>query len=181
VAEVLNKRQTLSPVVARKYSISTGTLRYFLPVYTSSHHGLKELQKHQSPHIVFFLAEDSDAIDAFHDITEKANEMLLFALCENVSQLTSAILEVLALERIQSESPEIKTDPVASRELKDRLIEARQTESFLLTQIFEQPGQNQWVWCNKKIEIDSKKGCNMSYQKYCRKFTRKHPSSKTNS
>ncbi|WP_305908049.1 DUF6079 family protein [Methylomarinum sp. Ch1-1] len=157
LAEVLNKRKTLLPIVARRYSITTGTLRYFQPVYASSDAGLKQAEKDDTPQIVFFLAEDSDALNAFHELTKIANELTIFALCENVTQLLSAVVEVLALERIQIESPEIKSDPVAQRELKDRLVAARQTEEFLLSQILDQPEQNRWFWRADRLDIANKK------------------------
>lgn len=157
LAEVLNKRKTLLPIVARRYSIGTGTLRYFQPIYASPQHRLNLLKQSDAPQIVFFLAEDSEGINAFYDVVLEANELTLFVLCENVTQILSAVLEVLALERIQTESPEIKSDPVAQRELKDRLTAARQTEDFLLNQILEQPEQNQWFWQSDELEIANKK------------------------
>lgn len=157
LAEVLNKRKTLLPIVARKYSIETGTLRYFKPIYASPEHGLKQLKQSDTPQIVFFLAEDSEGVNTFYDVVLAANELTLFALCENVTQILSAVMEVLALEKIQTESPEIKSDPVAQRELKDRLATARQTEDFLLNQILEQTEQNQWFWRADEFEIANKK------------------------
>ncbi|MGD7036932.1 hypothetical protein [Methylotuvimicrobium buryatense] len=157
LSDVLNKRKTLLPIVARRYSIATGTLRYFQPIYASSQQSLKQIKQNDSPRIIFFLAEDSDALNAFYNITKEANELTLFALCNNVTQLYNAIVEVLALERIQTESPEIKSDPVAGRELKDRLNAARQTEAFLLNQILEQPEQNLWIWRADTLNIANKK------------------------
>lgn len=157
LAEVLNKRKTLLPIVARRYSIETGTLRYFQPFYASLEAGLKQLEQTDTPQIVFFLAEDIDARNQFQDLTKEANELTLFALCENVTQLSSAVVEVLALESIQNESPEIKSDPVAQRELKDRLVSAKQTEDMLLNQMMEQPEQNRWVWRGEQLQINSKK------------------------
>ncbi len=157
LAGVLNKRKTLLPIVARRYSIETGTLRYFQPFYASLEAGLKQLEQADTPQIVFFLAEDTDALNKFQDLTKEANELTVFALCENVTQLSSAVVEVMALERIQIESPEIKSDPVAQRELKDRLVSAKQMEDVLLNQMMEQPEQNRWVWRGKQLEIDNKK------------------------
>ena len=157
LAEVLNKRKTLLPIVARRYSIETGTLRYFQPLYASSEAGLKQLEQNDTPLVCFFLAEDTDARNKFQDLTQEANELTLFALCENITQLSSAVVEVMALERIQTESPEIKTDPVAQRELKDRLVSAKQTEDMLLNQMMEQPEQNRWVWRGEQLQIGSKK------------------------
>ncbi len=162
LAEVLNKRKTLLPIVARRYSITTGTLRYFQPLYVSLQNGFKQYKQNKIPQIVLFLAEDADALKAFQRITQEGDELTVFALCENVTQLRSAVVEVLALERIQNESPEIKSDPVASRELKDRLMVARRMEERLISQILEQPGQNQWIWRGEPLAIADKKS--LQYQ-----------------
>jgi len=45
----------------------------------------------------------------------------------------------MALEKIQTENPVIKADPVAQRELKDRLMTVQYTEDKLLNQVLEHP------------------------------------------
>lgn len=175
LADVLNKRRALLPIVARRYSVETGGLRYFQPIYASPQQALKQLKANNAPGIVFYLAEDQDALKAFERFAKDAGDLIIFALCENVPQILGAVVEVLALERIQNESPELKSDPVAQRELKDRLTAARQAEDRLLNQIMEQPEQSQWIWRGDYLTISDKKGLQNQLTKIVRAIYPKAP------
>jgi hypothetical protein len=65
--------------------------------------------------------------------------------------------EVIALEKIQSEHAEIKTDRVAQRELKDYLEQTKAKETELLNHYLEHPEDYQWFWQSKKLDLPSRK------------------------
>jgi len=155
IAETLNQAENLLPIVARKHSIQTGTLRYFHPFYASIKTSLDSTIQ---PRIVFFLAESKDDVTAFNKLHNKDDALTIYVLCENALQIADAMLEVLALEKILTENPLIKSDPVAQRELKDSLMTANKTKDLLLNQMLDQPEKNKWVWQGKELNLRNKKG-----------------------
>ncbi|NOQ63080.1 MAG: hypothetical protein GQ582_01045, partial [Methyloprofundus sp.] len=176
LAQQLNQRKVLLPIVARRYSIKNATLRYFQPFYATST-SAQLLQKTTQAQIAFFLADTSDDISRFENyvFSEQANQLTVYVLCQNTAQIRAAVAEVVALEKIQSESPEIKSDPVAQRELKDCLMTAQYTEDCLLSQIIDQPAQNRWVWQGETLAIESKKTLQQQLSNILEKIYAKAP------
>ena len=48
------------PIVARKYSIENGTLRYFEPIFSSREEYKKLKPRSRQPRVIFYLAESDD-------------------------------------------------------------------------------------------------------------------------
>lgn len=154
LADSLNKRNTVLPVVARRYSIEMGIVRYFLPFYADIATRSEALRQTEHPRMVFYLAENQDDIERFKQlIVQAADPMLLFVRCENAAQIKETVAEVIALERIQSERAEIKSDPVAQRELKDRLALAKRRENELLHEPLEHPEKYCWHWQSQSLSL----------------------------
>jgi hypothetical protein len=158
LAETLTRRNKLSPVVARKYSIQNGTLRVFSPLYIDATTKKDFYENNDQPKILFFLSENPDDTAVFENIIKiYPNPLSIYVLCKNASQLKAIVAEAIALENIQSERAEIKSDPVAQRELKDRLLTIRHTEAELLTRYLEQPEANQWFWQGMHLELPTQR------------------------
>jgi hypothetical protein len=67
------------------------------------------------------------------------------------------VSEAIALETIQLEHAEIKSDPVAQTEIKDYLHNIKQQETELLNDYLEHPESYQWFWRGKPLELANKK------------------------
>jgi hypothetical protein len=67
--------------------------------------------------------------------------------------LRAAVSEVIALERIQSSYQELNSDPIASRELNDRLDHARRIQSRLISRYVEEPVEQSWFWRGNDLDI----------------------------
>ncbi len=158
LAESLNKRHSLMPIVARKYSIQSGALRYFNPTFVDSQTLHQLSQSVAYARIVFYLAESKDDADIFMEKLLDANAMLdIRVLCPNSDQLREAVAEVLALEEIQKTAQELNSDPVAQRESKDRYNAAAAKEEDLLDSLTSEPQLNQWYWKIKTLSVESKR------------------------
>jgi len=177
LAETLNSRKTLLPIVARRYSIKSASLRYFQPFYTTVSTKSAQEQSEIQPQIAFFLTDTEDEIEQFqtHVTAENVNNLTVFVLCKNAIHIRYAVTEVMALEKIQTENPVIKADPVAQRELKDRLMTAQYTEDKLLNQMLEHPEKNQWVWNAENLEIEDKKALQQQLSSVLDKIYYKSP------
>ena len=158
LAETLSIRQSLLPIVARKHSIQTGTLRYFELSYSDSESFEKASQNFTQPKIIFYLAESKYDVELFTQMhKEDCSPLNIYVLCENGQLYRENVLDVLSLERIQTETQELNSDPVAQREVKDRLSSAILLQNKLLQDLCDKPENNSWYWKNKKVEQKNKK------------------------
>jgi hypothetical protein len=158
LAETLSYRNKLPPVVARKYSIQNTTLRVFSPFYIDVATNQDFYKNTDQPRILFFLSESQNDTANFERLVkEHSNPLSIYVLCDNAVLLKATVTEAIALENIQSERAEIKSDPVAQRELKDRLVTIKHTELGLLSQYLEQPEANQWFWQGKCLELSTRR------------------------
>ena len=158
LAKKLNERHEILPIVARKYSIENGTLRYFDPVFSSREEYKNLKPKSRQPRIIFYLTESDDDKQLFLNETLNYFESDdIFVLCPNGEQIREVLADVLALEQVESTSQELTSDPVAQREYKDRYENSLEHELALISAIIDSPDLNQWYWHHKKIEVTSKR------------------------
>jgi hypothetical protein len=84
LAESLNERHSLMPIVARKYTIQSGALRYFYPTFVDAHtlHQLNHNVAHAR--IIFYLAESKDDEESFkNDFLDAKAALDIRVLCLN--------------------------------------------------------------------------------------------------
>jgi len=151
---VLNERQPLAPLVARRYTIKTGALRYFSPVFIDKTEVKRPNSEANPPQIFVFLADSAEEQKELALLAQNNSGGLVIAVvCLNGAEIRQATFEVLALERIQHSYPGLANDPVAQRELKDRLIAARAVEQALLKGILDEPNRSIWYWGKQKLGV----------------------------
>jgi len=156
--ESLNDRKALPPIVARRHTIETGALRYFQPHFVDPVSYTKEAGHSSMQRIIFCLVESRDDVEIFHqDIVGYFSNQDVVVLCHNGDQLREATAEVLALQRVQTNRPELQTDPVAMREYKDRRAAAEQHEDELLAAFIETPEIGEWHWKKTKFSVGNKR------------------------
>lgn len=158
LAEQLNQRHTLLPIVARRYTIDTGALRYFTPVFTdaASYDVLENTSS--EPRIIIFLAERKDEESTFKDkVVSHFGSLDICVLFKNGDQLREVLTESLALEEVQRSAQALHTDPVAQREFRDRYSAASQREEANISRLLEYPEQGEWFYCGKLLEIFNKR------------------------
>ena len=157
LSEKLNERHDVLPVVARKYSIKNGTLRYFVPIFASSDSYTKIDQNYRHPRIIFYLSETEDDKKIFmNDVLNHFNTLDILVLCPNGEQIREIIGEVLSLEQVANTSLELTNDPVAQREYKDRYELAKEREFTLLYDLLDTPESNKWFWRSSDLEVYNK-------------------------
>tara|TARA_R110002072_G_scaffold301164_3_gene480304 strand:+ start:85640 stop:88741 length:3102 start_codon:yes stop_codon:yes gene_type:complete len=158
LAEELNSANALMPIVARRYTIKSGALRYFVPEFVDAQTYIKSSGKTSEPRIIFFLATAQDDEALFRKlVVQHYSELDLVALCLNGTQLREATAEVLALRQVQNKRQELNTDPVAKREFEDRLTAAENAERQLLQRLQEQPQECNWYHSSKEYSVDAKR------------------------
>ena len=153
LARVLTERGDTTPIVARRHSIETGALRTFEIVYTDAEHGVPRESRGIRPRLVFFLAERSADEELFHSVRDGAQAGEVWVLHANGAELRAAVIQVLALERVQSGAQEVASDAVAAREIKERLKAARAAEQHALNALFRDPAESEWYWEGRRLPV----------------------------
>jgi len=160
LAEMLNERKAVQPLVARRYGIETGTLRYFKPVFIDRHNA-NQITVATEPTLYLCLAETGEDEKIFQerlsDLNLLSHSLALGAIVDSGVTLRESLLEVIALQRVQRISPELASDPVAQRELKDRLSAAIRNERHAIYTILDEPSRSTWYWGSAKYEIINKR------------------------
>jgi hypothetical protein len=158
LADTLNKRHTLPPIVARKYSITNGALRYFVPTFVDRNSYRSAEKESTDARIIFFLAEQKDDKKFFHDeVQGYFSGRDITVLCFNGEQLRQNTTEVMALEHVRHNSQELNSDPVAQREFKDRYNSAIAREEDLLGRLTDEPELSHWFSTGEKLAVMGKR------------------------
>ena len=98
LAEESNNRHDLLPVVARRYTIENGALRYFTPTFADSQSVDQFLKQNDHPRIIFYLSENEDEENYFNKIlSNKFLDFYILVLYKDGNLLRDALGETLAL------------------------------------------------------------------------------------
>ena len=140
LAAALTDRTAAAPVLARRHSVRTGALRHFETSFVDAR-------------IVFFLGENQDDTATFKRAKESAGPNEVWALHRNGATIRAAITDVLALEAVQRRGQELANDPVAAREVRERLQAAQTTEREVLNALIGNPGLSDWYWRSERLRV----------------------------
>ncbi len=158
LASELNDSDVLMPIVARRYTIKSGALRYFMPEFVDAQTYTSSPVQTNAPRIIFFLASAQDDEKIFHkSVKQHYSNVDVVALCLNGSQLREATAEVIALRQVQNTRQELNSDPVAKREFEDRLTAAEYSQNLLLQRLQEQPQECVWFNNKKPLSVSTKR------------------------
>jgi len=158
LADELNKSDVLQPIVARRYTIENGSLRYFEPLFIDAQNYKKTPIKSKNARVVFFQATAQDDERLFHEeVKSYFTQEDLVVLCLSGTQIKEAVAESIALRRVGSSKPELNLDPVAKREYKDRLTAAEYVEESLLQALIDSPEENHWFHAGEQKKISDKR------------------------
>ena len=144
LAHSLTKYFKPRPVVARRHSLETGTLRFFGVRYvdiTGFDAALNEPLGDTDGLILYGIALNADELELF---TEKARArkmdnypQITIAIPHETAGLREAIFEVACLRWVRDNTPELEGDRTARNELQARLARAEATVERLLQSFFE--------------------------------------------
>lgn len=158
LAAELNRSQHMMPIVARKYTIQSGTLRYFTPKFIDASDLKGGMEESHEPYFLFYLASAQDDVQYFHEKAgDSFSDLDIVALCFNGSQLRDATAEVKGLELVEAHCQELNSDAVARREFEDRIAAAKAQQRSLLEELIKSPSNNVWYWRGKRQPIDSRR------------------------
>ena len=158
LAAELNKSNTMLPIVARRYTIENGALRFFQPAFIDAV-SFKTLDAASNePRILFYLAGDKEDEQIFKkEVCRHFSSLDVVTLCLNGTQLREAVAETQALRQVSAACPEMHTDPVAKKEFDDRYTAAEVAEGELLSDLLYRPESALWFHQSLDLGITSKR------------------------
>jgi hypothetical protein len=119
------------PLVARKHSFETGALRYYDVGYVDRPDDLQLAITSDSDadgKVIVCLAESGSVAEEFRHKARDTSvpKSVLFAIPQQIGELRAAVTELGALRWVWENTPELRDDRVARREVALRITEAEQ-------------------------------------------------------
>lgn len=174
--EALNNIEIIQPIVAHRHTIQKGALRYFTPLFVDMAYYKKVSAAANQQRIIFCLLENSEGLfKAQTNVPSYFNKSDIVALCPDGSKLRETIAEVIALKRVEHNSPELNSDSVAQRELKDRLAAAERLQEDVLSALIETPANAEWYYQNQHLTINTKKDLQITLSDFLDKIYKDAP------
>lgn len=134
LAETLGKFLPPEPVIAKRHSFETGSLRFFKTCYADRPSDLATVSRQErgtaSGLLIVCLPERRSEVDTFLDEARNlsaGDPSLLFAVPRECGDLREALKEVRRLHWIEDHEKALRDDRIASREISVRLAEATQS------------------------------------------------------
>ena len=158
LAAELNRSNTMLPIVARRYTIENGALRFFQPAFIDavSFRTLEPVTN--EPRILFYLGGDKEDEQIFEkEVCKYFSSLDVVTLCLNGTQLREAVAETQALRQVSEVRPEMHIDPVAKKEFDDRYTAAEVAEGELLSDLLYRPESARWFHNNTDLCVTSKR------------------------
>ncbi|MGF1514876.1 MAG: hypothetical protein ACFB5Z_14435 [Elainellaceae cyanobacterium] len=124
VAELLAHTYPLKPLVAQRHYVTTGTLRYFEQRYGDSRFTLNELTCRSADYdglVCYWL--DQTPPPAVPAATPDGKPLVVIEVAK-LDLLQTRAQELQVLRKIWKTAPELTSDGIARREVKQRLVEA---------------------------------------------------------
>jgi hypothetical protein len=146
--KLLNSLAPLRPVVARRVTIASGSLRSLVPMFASRGHWPEPVDGRLV--LWFYLAEPGEAPDPA-DFPAQA----VVAVCASTERLREAMSEWLALLDLPKRHAVLQQDPVAQREHRAWLADAEAAALQLIRGLLGEPEAEslRWYWGGRQTPI----------------------------
>lgn len=138
LADTLNALAPLPPVVARRASIETGTLRSFQVGFASAERW-PPAPSHAELTLWLYLAEADEQPDL-----SATPQRAVVAICRSTEQLRERVAEWQALVELPRQHAQLQQDPVAKREHQSWLETAEAEAINSIRALLEAPEQLRW-------------------------------------
>lgn len=163
VGDLLRKHMPLKPVIAQRHSYKTGTIRYFERYFCDSETDFNTLQtsKEESDGLMFYWVDESSP---FPPRLERACEQkpVVFISTNDLVNLKHVCLELESLVKIEATAPELQTDGVARKEIRQRILWSRQKLEEAASRAFDEVYEKASYWVagegiglNRKTPLNS--------------------------
>ncbi len=160
IVEALNRLFPPRPRIAKRYLYEKGTLRYFKVYYGDPNSLSMDLEKpieDSDGQIILILNTGASTLKA-KEIQEKLNQSAvanrtLIGIANHADRFISMFSELLSLQHIRKNTPELQGDPIALREIEARLLQMERSVNESINELFFLSTQksNPSVWIDSEI------------------------------
>jgi hypothetical protein len=131
LADSVKQYLSMRPLVARRHSFETGALRFFELRYIDDSCGInyRDVPKDGADgQVLVCLYESAAAAESFRKAALAATDRrdVIFAIPQQIGELRATALELTSLRWVWENTPELRDDRVARRELALRITDAEQ-------------------------------------------------------
>ena len=173
LSELLNGFYPLNPLILRRHSYESGTIRFFERMYCDSLPEKIECSQGDSDGIVCYVMADLPRNATIQAYTTDRRPVVII-MGRNIETLHAACNEYVGLKTISETSKELQSDGVARREIKSRLFEARRHLEAAISHSFKL-GDVKCRIAGEKEHVKSEKDFNMRLSTLCDKAYNKGP------
>jgi hypothetical protein len=149
------------PMVARRHSFETGALRLFSVTYVDDVDALRRclnLKGGSDGKVVVCLSASVAQVQQYRDLARElqpGQDNLLIAIPQDIGEIRAGATELAALRWVWDDTPELRDDRVARRELSLRIADAEQllkTNVHRLLDPREDPVGSRCLWLYHGVE-----------------------------
>jgi hypothetical protein len=169
LAESIKRYLEPRPLVARRHSFEVGAPRYFSVEYIDDASAISEREgppPGAAGQILVCLPSTSAQLETFRQLAMKMSPSrikLVIAIPQQMGEMNAAVIELAALRWAWDNTPELRDDRVARREIALRIAEAehflRRSLNTLLDPRREPWGSEcLWYWKGKRQSVRSRVG-----------------------
>ncbi len=172
LVEILHRYLPPRPLVARRHSYQSGTLRFFQVRYADIHADRQELlarQDEASGVVILCLplttAEGRQFTEWAQDTSLQLRKDVVIGIARPIPRLTELLHELRALQWVYEQTPELRDDTVARREWRARidtvetLVQQHLDEAFGSYQL-TRPSACLWYHCG--VDVSQRMGRNLT-------------------
>ncbi len=157
LADMLNEFHPMRPVIARRHSYTTGTLRYFERIYLESISDRISCSSNDYDGLICYLLNENLTLKKIPAFTDDGKPLIVIKVAD-VEGLRLACNELTGLKNVEKYSKQLQSDGVARRELNQRIFLSEQMLDNALSRSFDITSDKVKCWIlakNEKISSDT--------------------------
>jgi hypothetical protein len=151
LVQTLNQLALMKPIVARRATIVTGSLRCFIPRFIDQHTRSDDVEDavQTGLRLWFYLAEGDEAQPNLAGLSE----FDVVAVCQFTERLRESVINTIALRELPKRHVTLHNDPVAQREHRAWLANAEAETEQLFRTLLNEPHMLRWFWGRNEIPV----------------------------
>jgi hypothetical protein len=172
LGELLRKHMPLKPVIAQRHSYKTGTLRYFERYFSDTETDWNTLNtsKQESDGLLFYWVDEYTPRPPKLDHTSD-RKPVVFVSTNDLVNLKHICLELDSLLKIEATAPELQTDGVARKEMRQRVLWSRQKLEEVVSKAFDESYEKASYWvAGERRSLTHKTSLNSLLSDLCDKY-----------
>ena len=156
VTTLLNKYFEFAPVIAKHYSYTQGTPRFF--EFKISEYPISEIPEGEIDGYINLVFSTKLKLVELEKISENQKEAIIYGYYRNANEIKNLLFEIEKLQKVLEEN---KDDKVAKRELESIISHQKNLlNHYILTNLYSRSNDVKWYWKGNVKNISDKRDFN---------------------